>query len=122
MNYLEAVDVRTIVVHPARRDWGDYDVDAHVQYHRDIMSRTTGQVTIQVDASAVPTCALLHTRTFFMIAKIARSDFKDRVKEILIYNPSVPVLTLYKLLRWWGCIGSDTYSKIRLLTHAGKSE
>jgi hypothetical protein len=101
-------------VYPENRDWADYTVEPHIAYHRAVLSTATAPLVVRVDASSVPTSAVLHAATFLELARVVRAEFKGLVGEICITNTSAVVRALYTLLKTSGAIGTDTIGKITL--------
>jgi hypothetical protein len=110
-NYLSLTE-NTLVVRPECRDWNDYSVDPHVQYHRAMLSTATAPLVVQADATHVPISVVLHLATFVAIAKVVRVEFKGIVDEIIIANASPFVHGVYRTLCAAGLVGTDTINKI----------
>ena len=100
MQYLQAdCNSRTLDVHPARRDWADFNADKHFEYHTATLQCFNGKAfTVDIDASKVPYAALLHTQLFIRIARYARDHHKGQLVAVNVRNPSTVAKVLNKIL------------------------
>jgi len=115
MDYLELVGGRVLHVYPGRRDWDDYRVQVHVDYHRSVLRAVCGTVRVRVDAANVPLKALLHVKTFARLCVVVRDEFKDTVEDIEISGASAAAVKLHSMLAWCGYIGTRTATKIHFV-------
>ena len=114
LNYLEVCKrTKTIYVHPEKRNWAQGNNDQHLEYHIQAVDAVGGcTFAVDVDAARVPYAALLHAPFFLRLARHARKEYKDRLREVIIRNASAPARYIVAALSAAGAIPAETAGKI----------
>jgi len=120
MDYMQVSEGRVVVL-PERRNWTDFQTEAHVNYHRAVLSLAGSSVLVTVNARLVPCAALLHVNTFCEIARVVRNEFKNTIDRIVITDASYTTMVLYRLMCTMGAIGTSTSAKISFNTTADQA-
>lgn len=94
------------------RDWGDYDVDSHIAYHRLVLSQAPRLFSVYVDATDIPYAASTHALFFRALCSMARKDFKDRVVSVTVRNAPAFVKALYRAFVCIGLVPGATARKV----------
>ena len=99
MEYLQVdSDRQELIVLPKQRDWTDFRSDKHLEYHKATLMLIDTMFTVRVDASTVPYAALMHMPLFVKVAKFAREHCKNKLKKIVVANPSKVTKIMFTLL------------------------
>ena len=106
-------DTGMIVIHPEKRDWSDYSHNEHFMYHTSILDAVTSdKFYIRVDAAQVPYMALTHIRLFLMLARHARTHYKERLASVVVANATAVTRAIYNALLSAGALPEATAKKI----------
>lgn len=99
MRYLQAdTERQELMVLPGQRNWSDMKSERHYEYHVATLRQFEGPFTVVVHADQVPYSALLHVPLFVRIAQYARANCKNKLKKIIVFNPSTVTRMLHVLL------------------------
>tara|TARA_B100000795_G_scaffold268044_1_gene254182 strand:+ start:1176 stop:1538 length:363 start_codon:yes stop_codon:yes gene_type:complete len=110
--YLQIRGESTLEVCPELRDWNDYDVRLHLEYHVAMIECMGDRFSVIVDASKTPLAAYAHIGFFAELFNLLRTSFKGRLRTCTITNPPGVVTAVHRTLAAFGLIGTDTMRKI----------
>ncbi len=110
--YLQIRDNATLEVCPSLRDWNDYDIDRHLEYHVAMIECMGDRFSVVVDASDTPLLAYAHIGFFAELFSLLRTSFKGRLTTCTITNAPGVVIAVHRTLAAFGLIGTDTMRKI----------
>jgi len=111
MNYLSSAEDQ-VHVDASKRDWGDHDVDAHLEYHRAFFSKIPRSFDIVVDATRLPYVAITHIAFFRALCAFAREHMKDRLRTCRIVGAPYVMTCIYRAFATTGLIAEHTLGKI----------
>lgn len=117
-NYL-SLSGALVVVDCRARDWGDYDVESHIAYHRLVLGQAPHKFSVSVDATDLPYAAGTHALFFRALCAMARTDMKNRLVAATVRNAPAFLKTLY---RAFVCVGLVSPTTARKVTFVERSE
>lgn len=117
MDYLARVGDQ-VLVDAGKRNWYDYDVDAHLRYHAEFFSHAPRTFDVVIDATHLPYVAITHVKFMRALCEFARVSMKERLNTCRIVGAPYAIKCLYHAFATSGLIAEHTQSKITFNTKA----